>query len=317
MVLTDKEYDIFTKLLGMNDETLLKTMIHFFTKYYKKEDIIACKDFVCVKGGIPVTLVAHVDTVFPQWPSQESFFYDRKKNVMWSCEGAGFDDRAGIYLITKIIREGFLPNIILTTGEESGGTGADKLISKYPKPFAPMNYIIELDRNGKEDCVFYYCDNKEFKSYVSSFGFKEDFGTFTDISIICPHWGIAGVNFSVGYVNEHSYCEHLYIDHMELTFKRVCAMLRVARDVNEPFKYVYYLNDTSGIKCACCGRNYLDEDVYPVMRANSAKKEMFCVDCISEKVEWCKKCGEPFEIPNDQLTHILCPKCIEEAAKDD
>ena len=76
---------------------------------------------------------------------------------------------------------------------------ADALVSVLKEAPMKLNYIIQLDRRSSNDCVFYDCDNKEFTKYVESFGFLEGIGSFSDISVICLSWGIAGVNLSVGY----------------------------------------------------------------------------------------------------------------------
>lgn len=60
---------------------------------------------------------------------------------MWSPQGLGADDRAGIFAIIQIIKSGLRPHIILTTDEEVGGVGAD-LLSKNGNPFADLRYII-------------------------------------------------------------------------------------------------------------------------------------------------------------------------------
>ena len=58
------------------------------------------------------------------------------------------------------------------------------LIHQVPQPFADMKYIIQLDRRGTSDCVFYNCANEAFIEYVEKFGFIENFGSFSDISEI-------------------------------------------------------------------------------------------------------------------------------------
>ena len=41
------------------------------------------------------------------------------------------------------------------------------------------------------------------------------------------------------------------------------------------------------------------------------RKHYYCPDCVVNKVDWCTKCGQPFEIDDKQLT-TLCFKCREE-----
>ena len=114
-------------------------------------------------------------------------------------EGLGADDRAGVFAIIQILRKKYRPYVLFTTDEEMGGYGAHIFVEAHP--VAPnIKYMIELDRAGERDCVFYECENFTFMDYVESFGFKQAIGSFTDISIIMPEWEIAGVNLSGSYI---------------------------------------------------------------------------------------------------------------------
>ena len=104
---------------------------------------------------------------------------------------------------------------ILTIGAKKG---------REAEAITDLNYIIQLDRRGSNDCVFYECNNPEFVEYVEAFGFVTAHGTFSDISTICPSWGIAGVNLSIGYIDEHSYSEILYVGNMLATIGKVEKM---------------------------------------------------------------------------------------------
>ena len=55
--------------------------------------------------------------------------------------------------------------------------------------------------------------------------FVETWGTFTDISYLCPAWGVAGVNLSVGYEDEHSAIETLHVNAWQATFEKVKNIL--------------------------------------------------------------------------------------------
>ena len=201
--MSENELKIFTNLVKLTPEGLLESLSRYLKKYYKK--IIRKEKYLYAIGDIPIALIAHADTVFSKPPDE--IFYDMNKNVIWGgANGLGADDRAGIFAILKIIQEckNGKPHIIITTEEELGCIGAKELICDNPKNFAPMKYIIQLDRRGKNDCVFYQCGNSQFIEYISAFGFIKRYGSFSDISVICPSWDIAGVNLSIGYEDEHS-----------------------------------------------------------------------------------------------------------------
>lgn len=171
----------------------------------KYENVIITKDYIVAIGEIPIALVAHLDTVYKTPVS--NLYYDRQKCIMWSPEGLGADDRAGVFAIIKILHEGLRPTIIFTTDEEQGGRGATVLGTQNCP--TKLKYMIELDRRGESDCVFYDCYNPEFVKYIESFGFKEAYGSFSDISFLMPPWKVCGVNLSIGYEEEHSYIEQL------------------------------------------------------------------------------------------------------------
>lgn len=172
---------------------------------------------------------------------------------MWSPQGLGADDRAGVFAIITLIRKGYRPSIVFTMGEEIGGLGAMALITDYPTcPIQDLKYIIELDRAGEKDCVFYQCDNQNFTDYVSSFGFEEAHGTFSDISTIAPAWEVAAVNLSIGYEDEHSKVERLYINDMEDTINKVSKMLD---DADSALSYAFVRKHWKpNTTCMFCGK---------------------------------------------------------------
>lgn len=204
---------------------------------------INTKDYIIAEGNLPICLVAHLDTVFPYAPQE--FFFDPSARVLWSPDGAGFDDRVGVYIILDMLAAGHRPSIVFTTGEEIGGIGARKLVSDYKEcPFKECRAIIELDRAWENDSVFYQCDNKDFEKYINKYGFVTSIGTFTDISIIAPEWGIAAVNLSVGYLEEHTHQERLYFEWTNATIEKLKEILTDSPSMLSyayiPMKYTPY-----------------------------------------------------------------------------
>ena len=90
--------------------------------------------------------------------------------------------------------------------------------------------MIELDRSGANDCVFYKCDNPDFTKYIEGYGFITDTGSFTDISVICPIIKTAGVNLSVGYWNEHSKTEMIDLFTMSKNFDIIYRMIKDSKN---------------------------------------------------------------------------------------
>ena len=309
-ILSDGNLKLFEQIVKMSEVSLLKTMNTYLKRFYNK--VTYTKDYVYAIGDIPITLVAHVDTAFKERP--EDIFYDRVKNVLWSPQGLGADDRAGVFAIINIVKSGLRPHIIFTTGEEMGGLGAQVLTYREPKPFAEMKYIIQLDRRGKDDCIFYECDNIKFIEYIESFGFHEEYGSFSDISELCPTWKIAGVNLSIGYINEHSLIEILYIDYFLSTVEKVKKMLKDVNNINS-FEYIpalyslSSLNPTSLYKCKNCGKIFTEYELFSVKGIDS-KNVYYCPDCIYGNVNWCDSCGKAYEIDFREDTTIKkCKDC--------
>ena len=88
------------------------------------------------------------------------------------------------------------PYILFTEDEEVGGVGAKKFAAAYDKnEIEPIDvkYLIELDRKGCNDMVFYECDNEEFEKYIGKFGWDSRYGTYSDICSVAPVIGKAAV----------------------------------------------------------------------------------------------------------------------------
>jgi hypothetical protein len=328
------ELKTFEQLASLSQHSLKRVLSSFLKKHYPK--VIETKDYIYTEGEIPVALVAHMDTVFKKPP--EEIFFDERHNVMWSPQGLGADDRAGVFAIIQLIRSGMRPHIIFTTDEEKGAIGATKL-AKLDCPFSKLKYLIQLDRRGSDDCVFYDCDNKEFVDYVEDFGFNYNIGSFTDISELCPSWEVAGVNLSVGYRNEHSETEVLFVGQLLSTISKVKKMLEAAERAPE-FKYIpavtrpystnwyswgngiyaaYGYDDNQILKCHNCKKYFLEEEMFPVVMLDKTT-EFYCPDCVVDSVAWCNECNSAFQKYSPEAPQTgICPICkeLEEKKADD
>lgn len=324
-VLTDKDYKLFEKLVSLKQSELRKVMIQYLKTKYRR--VLITKDYIVAVGEIPIALVAHMDTVFQK--PVENLYYDARKGVLWSPEGLGADDRAGVFAILKILQSGLRPSVIFTVDEEKGGLGAAAL-SEITCPIPNLKYMIELDRRGTNDCVFYDCYVPEFIDYVESFGFCEQWGSFSDISYLMPGWEICGVNLSVGYEDEHSAVETLRINPLFDTIKKVKKMLQeedipTFRYDSAPIGYKYWdfyrgypgdgswMYQADGQHCSCCKKLFLEYDLFPVKTSNGTFKYL-CTDCMVDKVNWCVQCGDPYEkrSEEDNLEETLCDNCAED-----
>ena len=323
-MMSDLDYKLFTTIAKMSQTSLYKSMRTHLKRYYAPEKMKIYPEYIMCEGDIPVMLVAHMDTVFKTPP--QSIYYDKEKAVMWSPDGLGADDRAGVYAILKILQKGYRPYVCLTIDEEVGGLGATAVTKDYRECPYDLKYIIQLDRQGYCDCVFYDCDNEDFTNYIMDFGFSHEWGTFSDISIICPNWKVAGVNLSVGYKNEHNVIETLNTNALYATIKKVCKMLDAANEAPK-FEYIdgyygyrnyfganfwsdWYKFDGVSEVCQCeqCKKYYPEDDVF-LVKSKKYKNlsKYYCIDCVAKGVNWCKQCGQAFETDDDK--EDFCPTC--------
>ena len=323
-VLSPNDLKLFKNLLKASPEKLMRMLNRILCGRYS--NLTYTGDYLYAIGDIPIGLVAHVDTVFPEPP--EDIYYDREKGVMWSPQGLGADDRAGVFAILKIIQSGLRPTIIFTTDEEVGGRGAAQLLKDFPEcPIPNVKYLIQLDRRGTNDCVFYDCYNEDFITYVESFGFIEAFGTFSDIAELCPAWDVVGVNLSIGYENEHTKYETLHLKPWMATIEKVKRMLK-ENDIPD-FEYIEYSYSYNGTKwgydekykdwydytphyrCKSCGKSFCEYEVIPTRNKNK-KIVYYCPDCCVDNVTWCLDCGTAYE----KKKMSACPKCGSERSED-
>ena len=187
------------------------------------------KGFLYAAGTLPVLLVAHLDTVHRTQP--ETICYSADGTAMMSPQGIGGDDRAGVYMILRLIQRVHC-HVLFCEDEETGGHGARAFTKSGIKP--DVNYIVELDRTGSNDAVFYQCRNRQFEQHINSFGFQTAFGSFSDISILAPHLNLAAVNLSTGYYHAHQPGEYVRLDKVEELIGRVEKLLQTK---TEQFSY--------------------------------------------------------------------------------
>lgn len=228
---------------------MTQTGVKAYMKGYlasKKYSPIDEDGFLYAKGTVPVLLVAHMDTVHKEKCKK----IINNNGKLSSPQGIGGDDRCGVFMIMNIVKE-LHCSVLLCEDEEIGTVGARKFIEakhqrtddnnniieeKYIEHL-DVNYMIEFDRRGSNDAVFYSCDNKEFTNFVEdATNFKSAHGSFSDISVLMPAAKIAGVNLSCGYYNAHMVTEYVVYDEMMDTVDAAKVMIK--EECEKPFEYV-------------------------------------------------------------------------------
>ena len=206
-----------------------KQLFKRLCKKFNGISLISKGNFILVHGQAPVLLVAHLDTVHDK-PVRD-ICLSPDKNILMSPQGIGGDDRCGVFALCHIFHSTQIkPWLLFTCNEEIGGLGANSFCLAHkqnllPKELDALKFIIEIDRKGKNDAVFYDCANSDFENYITSKGFKTAQGSFSDISLIAPELGIAAVNLSCGYHNAHSLHEYINRAELELTIKKLIEII--------------------------------------------------------------------------------------------
>lgn len=239
---------LFNKICRMSQKTLKEYVTKQLCKTY--DEVISDDGYVYAQGTFPVLLVAHMDTVHKELPSV--VYYDKTTDALSSPEGIGGDDRCGIYMILKIIKK-YNCSVLFCEDEEIGMVGAGKFVKTELAKSLKFNYMIEFDRKGKNDAVFYECDNPEFKDFITKEFYKTNFGTFSDISTLAPVIGCAAVNLSCGYYNAHTKNEYIIFSEMKNSIVQACKILDRTTE-NDVFEYIeaeyedWYYGSTNAIE---------------------------------------------------------------------
>lgn len=227
------------------EDFLTLTQIELFralNKTYKKTAVAEFGKFILVPGEAPIMLLAHLDTVHKE-PVRE-ICETQNGNILMSPQGIGGDDRCGVYaLVTARARSEVKPWLLFTCDEETGGHGASAFCDSYkegklPAELSELKMLIEIDRKGSKDAVYYDCANDDFEKYITSKGFETEFGSFSDISYVAPELGVAAVNLSSGYYNAHTLHEYINRKQLNNTVNKVLGIIEDVCSPNFP-KYEY------------------------------------------------------------------------------
>ena len=205
-------------------------------------------------------------------------------------------------------------HILFTEDEEAGGQGAIKFSRSGISP--DVQYILEFDRKGCDDAVFYNCDNPGFTEFVDDYGFIESTGTFSDISYIAPALGIAAVNLSSGYYRAHTRQEYIRISDVESIIERAA---RLISNVETRYEYVeadylgwhwdqefrvakrLYSRGKNAVKCPWC-EELIDNAIVPD----------YCQFCFSELIVSCDWCRDDVKLSDCVVLggEVYCRLCM-------
>lgn len=234
--------DEFVNICKMSQSQLKDYLSKELTKYYGK--VLVGDGYIYAPGTMDVCMTAHMDTVHKELIKDFYGFYDKAnhRNIISSPQGIGGDDRCGVYMIMNILKtSSYRPYIVFCEDEEIGGIGSDKFVkTNFITELEKVKFFIELDRANAKDLVFYDDENTDFHAWCETeTGYKENWGSFSDISTLCPTTGVSGVNISCGYYNAHSTDEYVVLEEMNNSIIVTKKLLAKASEV-EQFEYIEF-----------------------------------------------------------------------------
>lgn len=254
--------DVLEKVLTYPTNPLIEYLEEYFVNLhyipwadgYTKDNVFLYELFCPPEEHLykdSVMLIAHADIVgdekniklFQSWGAEDN-------NIICSCGSCCLDDRTGIAIILttveKLMKENIYPYVLITGEEERGCHGALALLEDYPelKYLVPDNKIkclIEVDRRGVNEVVFYDQDYSEFEEVFQVNYSKEVSFAWTDITVLGPMWGLASANVSASYYHEHSFSEIATLGGIKLCsinlYHTILKLLKKAKDIDYfPYK---------------------------------------------------------------------------------
>lgn len=236
------DFSDLVKILKMTQPKLKEYLKGELNKYnYEVIYNYSKHGYLYAKGKIPVLLIAHMDTVHTKVIKDFYEYYDKVKqtHTLSSPQGIGGDDRCGVWSILKILEAGLRPWILFVEDEEIGCLGSQTFCkSEYINDISEnVKFMIEIDRRGNNDLVFYEDDNSGWHRYCEEItGYKEEYGSYTDICELSEASGVASVNISSGYYSEHTLEETIVVEETLNTIEAVKKMIIDSK--NQP-QYAY------------------------------------------------------------------------------
>lgn len=221
-----------TKVLKADTQDLLNN-----PKKYWKFNFQKGKGYLYVDRGANILAVAHMDTVADFDRGSKRDRIGRKVNVEkigfddYEITSIKLDDRLGVFMIMDVLPYlGLRYDILLTTDEEIGASTA-----KYFRTDKKYDWIFELDRRDFGTAVLYQYEEMEIVQALRACSYKIESGSFSDIAAL-DFLGCSGVNFGVGYIDEHSEACYTRTSWMNVVVNMFVEFYNVYK--NKRFEYV-------------------------------------------------------------------------------
>lgn len=236
----------FSYICKLNQIGVMAFIMKNVYDYYSKDEVIFTDSYIICKGKSNIAFCSHMDTVKRDMDTSEKKYVclDSENGVVTSPQLLGADDRCGVYTLLTLMNyteEDKKPWCIFTTDEEIGCVGAKRLTDDIGREyFNSIKFIVEIDRRGSNDCVFYSCGNTKFHKWIQdNTGYVKTVGSSSDCRHIGSEYGIGAVNLSAGYYNEHNKHEYMVISELCRTISTCFNLIDLSLDESlEKFDYM-------------------------------------------------------------------------------
>jgi hypothetical protein len=194
-----------------------------------------------------VLLVAHADTVWKDKKLEivynNNYYFSGNKDT-----GIGADDRAGCRILWQLRNMGH--SVLVTNAEECGCKGSRFLMGAkdYALEMNTHRFAMQFDRKNAKNLVYYDVGTDDFNKWLETNmkGYKRDWGSSTDIKVLCDTFKhdedtvLCGVNVSTGYYDEHGSRERLNIADWNSTLSHAYKLLSgndIPRFAQKKYRY--------------------------------------------------------------------------------
>lgn len=312
------------------------TITAYLTKKFNNSEISGKGGYIYLDRGeeSKVLFVCHLDTVSSPYTTKtksgkRDTHFETRYNKKWGeyVTSIALDDRLGLWAgLTQF--PALTYDILLTLDEEIGASTA-----QYFQTEKEYNWVFSFDRHGINPVLYQY-DTPKLRKMLKSVGYKIDYGSFSDIAYL-DHLGVSGINFGIGYHNEHSSKCYAYMSDIKYCLDTFAEFYNKYKDVKMPYTppkvryhkgYTFVLDEdwenTQHFACIVCGmklkpdehtcciscQQYLDR-IDGDFDNTFGEEETANPD--RKYVGYCDVCNCDLELTEDDMSRdvIMCANC--------
>ncbi len=152
-------------------------------------------------------LVSHLDVYKDKVPSKREIIVINEIIALKpeSKKVLGGDDRCGVWIMIKLIEEGYTDFAYLFCYDEEKGCCGSRQFNLDDG----FTCVIGLDRRGTGEFAFYKGHNRAFYKLFIDLGLAPVEGSRSDCAIVSDKMGIASINLAIGFYQEHTSDEYI------------------------------------------------------------------------------------------------------------